>query len=205
MNGTETATACTTITRTTTVELPNGATAVLPDALDDWTDVKVLQLSDGGYRIGWLVWDEYATNPIDDWDCGERVEVDRGYWTYGPPDFNDARGYIETVGIGNGRRVFLVDEDGHVGRDWANMRARWIYVVPEDVPADQREQYAEGVWSEWRAWARGENYGAVWVDVDADGTVRDGTYDSVWGITGDDYAAEALAEYMGVPTELVAS
>ena len=197
--------ATTVTTRTTTVELPNGATAKLPWVMDDRDYAAVVELPDGGYRLGALIWMDYHPDPFDDWDSGERVEVDRGYWTYGPPDFNDARGYIETVGIGNGRRVFLVDEEGHIGRDWTNMRPRWIYTAPEDVPADQREQYAEGVWSEWRAWARGENYGAVWVDVDADGTVRDGTYDSVWGLIGDDYAAEALAEYMGVPTELVAS
>lgn len=196
--------ATTTITRTTTVELPNGATAELPWVMEHRDDVAVVELPDGGYRLGWLVWDEDATDPLDDWDCGERVELFHR-WNYGGPDFDDARGWIESVGIGNGRRVFLVDEEGHIGRDWTNMRPRWVYTAPEDVPADRRAEYAEGVWAEWRAWARGENYGAVWVDVDADGTVRDGTYDSVWGITGDDYAAEALAEYMGVPTELVAS
>ena len=200
--------ATTVTTRTTTVELPNGATAVLPDALDDYTDVKVLQLPDGGYRIGWLDWDEASDWwPLDRCEPGEVRELEPTNYRYGPDEvtMDDARGWIESVGIGNGRRVFLVDEEGHIGRDWTNMRPRWIYTAPEDVPADQREQYAEGVWSEWRAWARGENYGAVWVDVDADGTVRDGTYDSVWGLIGDDYAAEALAEYMGVPTELVAS
>ena len=190
--------ATTVTTRTTTVELPNGATVTLPDVLDGYTDVKVLQLSDGGYRIGWLVWDEYATNPIDDWDCGERVEVDRGYWTYGPPDFNDARGYIETVGIGNGRRVYLIDEDGHPGRDWTNMRPRWVYIVPEDVPEDRRAEYVDGVWSEWRAWAAGEVYGVRTVDVDADGTERPGTEDSCWGYIGDDYAAAELARAMEV-------
>ena len=190
--------ATTVTTRTTTVELPNGATAELPWVMEHRDDVAVVELPDGGYRLGALIWMDYHPDPFDDWDSGERVEVDRGYWTYGPPDFNDARGYIETVGIGNGRRVFLVDEDGHPGRDWTNMRPRWVYIVPEDVPEDRRAEYVDGVWSEWRAWAAGEVYGVRTVDVDADGTERPGTEDSCWGYIGDDYAAAELARAVEV-------
>ena len=190
--------ATTVTTRTTTVELPNGATAKLPWVMEHRDDVAVVELPDGGYRLGALIWMDYHPDPFDDWDSGERVEVDRGYWTYGPPDFNDARGYIETVGIGNGRRVFLVDEDGHPGRDWTNMRPRWVYIVPEDVPEDRRAEYVDGVWSEWRAWAAGEVYGVRTVDVDADGTERPGTEDSCWGYIGADYAAAELARAMEV-------
>ena len=190
--------ATTVTTRTTTVELPNGATAELPWVMEHRDDVAVVELPDGGYRLGALQRMDYHPDPFDDWDSGERVEVDRGYWTYGPPDFNDARGWIESAGIGNGRRVYLIDEDGHPGRDWTNMRPRWVYIVPEDVPEDRRAEYVDGVWSEWRAWAAGEVYGVRTVDVDADGTERPGTEDSCWGYIGDDYAADELARAMEV-------
>ena len=188
--------ATTVTTRTTTVELPNGATAELPWVMEHRDDVAVVELPDGGYRLGALQRMDYHPDPLDDWDSGERIELHR--WTWGGPDMDDARGWIESAGIGNGRRVYLIDEDGHPGRDWTNMRPRWVYIVPEDVPEDRRAEYVDGVWSEWRAWAAGEVYGVRTVDVDADGTERPGTEDSCWGYIGDDYAAAELARAMEV-------
>ena len=189
--------ATTVTTRATTVELPNGATAELPWVMEHRDDVAVVELPDGGYRLGALQWMDYHPDPLDDWDSGERIELHHR-WTWGGPDMDDARGWIESAGIGNGRRVYLIDEDGHPGRDWTNMRPRWVYIVPEDVPEDRRAEYVDGVWSEWRAWAAGEVYGVRTVDVNADGTERPGTEDSCWGYIGDDYAAAELARAMEV-------
>lgn len=196
MNGTETATARTTITRTTTVELPNGATAELPWVMEHRDDVAVVELPDGGYRLGALQWMEGYPDPFDWSDLGERIELGRDFWRFGLNDYTRA---IERAGgIGNGRRVYLIDSRGYPRRDRLDDAAQWLYICPEDVPADQRSAYVDGVWSEWRAWADGEVYGVCTVDVDADGTERPGTEDSCWGYIGDDYAAAELARAMEV-------
>ena len=72
----------------------------------------------------------------------------------------------------------------------------WTYVRTCKRP--RRGEYVDAVWSEWRAWAAGEVYGVCTVDVDADGTVRDGTEDSCWGYIGDEYAAAEFARAMEV-------
>lgn len=192
------ATTTVTVTRTTTVELPNGATAELPWVMEHRDDVAVVELPDGGYRLGVLQWMDDHPDPFDWSDPGERVEV-LHRWTWGGPDMDDARGWIESAGgTGNGRRVYLIDSQGYPRRDRLDDAAQWLYICPEDVPADQRAVYVEAVWSEWRAWADGEVYGVRTVDVDADGTERPGTEDSCWGYIGDDYAAAELARAMEV-------
>lgn len=181
----------TTVTTTTTVELPNGESCELPWTLDDRTDVAVVKLPDGGYRLGTIEYDEYSTtDPMDDYDQGERIELGRDYWRF------DLSTYISAIeqagGIGHGRRVFLVDSQGHSRRDRLTHSTRWIYIVPEDVPAEARAAYTEAVWAEWRAWANGETYGVLTVDVNSDGTVRDGTEDACWGYNGYENAENEL-------------
>ena len=190
--------ATTVTTRTTTVELPNGATAELPWVMEHRDDVAVVELPDGGYRLGALQWmdDCRGGDPFDEFDQGERIELGRDFWRF---DADDVRGAIDGAGgIGNGWRVFLVESSGYPRRDRVEDPARWIYVAPADVPRDRVAAYVDGVWSEWRAWAAGEVYGVCTVDVDADGTERPGTEESCWGYIGDDYAAAELARAMEV-------
>ena len=185
----------TTVTRTTTVELPNGETCELPWTLGNYTDVAVVELPDGGYRLGMLqrMEGDYP-DPLDDYDMGERIDLEPTNYRHGWDAFtmDDACHALARVPLGQGRRVYLIDEEGCPGRDWTNMRPRWVYICPEDVPADQRAVYVEAVWSEWRAWVRGEVYGVCTVDVDADGTVRDGTEDACWGYIGYEHAENEL-------------
>lgn len=188
--------ATTVTTRTTTVELPNGATAELPWTMDHRADVAVVELPDGGYRLGALQWVDDHPDPFDWSELGERIEIGRDFWRF---DVDNVRDAIDRAGgIGNGWRVYLVDSEGYPRRDRLDDGARWIYLCPADVPRDQAAAYVDGVWSEWRAWAAGEVYGICTVDVDADGIVRDGTEDAVWGYIGDDYAAAELARAMEV-------
>ena len=195
---TATARTYTTVSYVTFIDLPDGMVAKLSTMTpDDRADVTICPIDDGpnagGWRIAWATWDEgYDFDPIDDHDQGERYDWPR--WPdYIGVNFDDCRTAIDRVGIGQGRRVFFVDHDGHPRRDWTAMRTwRWVYIVPEDVPADQRTAYAEAVWAEWRAWAAGEVYVICSVDVDADGNELPDTDVSFGGIIGDDWAAECV-------------
>ena len=187
--------------RETSIELPDGTVATLTDATpDDRADVTICPIDDGpnagGWRIAWATWDQGFDfgDPIDDYNNGDRRDVLHRF-QYGPADMDDARGALEAVELGQGRRVFLVDEDGYPRRDWSAMRTwRWVYIVPEDVPADQRTTYAEAVWAEWRAWAAGEVYVVCSVDVDANGNELPDTAVCIGGIIGDDWAAERVQQ-----------
>lgn len=194
---TATARTYTIVSRDTFIDLPDGTIAKLSTMTpDDRADVSICPTMDAngvaGWRIAWVMWDEgYDFDPIDNSDQGERYEWPwPSYYSVG---MDDAREALARVPLGQGRRVFLVDAYGHPRRDWTNIGAwRWTYVVPEDVPADQRTAYTETVWAEWRAWAAGEVYVVCSVDVDANSNELPDTAVSIGGIIGDDWAAECV-------------
>lgn len=195
---TATARTYTTVSHVTFIDLPDGTIAKLSTMTpDDGADVSICPTMDAngvaGWRIAWAMGDEgYDFDPIDNSDQGERYDWPR--WPdYIGVNFDDCRTAIDRVGIGQGRRVFFVDHDGHPRRDWTAMGSpRWTYIVPEDVPADQWTAYAEAVWAEWRAWAAGEVYVVCSVDVDANSNELPDTAVSIGGIIGDDWAAECV-------------
>lgn len=183
-----------TMSYTCTITLPDGTTATLDTITpDDRADVHVAK-TERGWRVAWLTIDDWADpyDPIDNSDMGERYDWPRWPEHVGV-DYDDARTAIDRVGIGQGRRVYFVDQDGHPRRDWTDMGSpRWTFIVPEDVPAESRDAYAEAVWAEWRAWAAGEVYVISWVELDADGVEIDGTGESIGGVIGYDYADDCV-------------
>lgn len=194
---TATARTYTTVSHVTFIDLPDGTIAKLSTMTpDDRADVSICPTMDAngvaGWRIVWREYDEYSGDfdPIEDFEQGDRIDVGRR-WQYGIADMDDARDALSNVELGQGRRVFLVDDDGHPRRDWSNMRTwRWVYVAPEDV-TDPKE-YTEAVWQEWRSWAEGDVHSIHSVEVDKDGNELPDTVQGVHGIIGWEYAAEMV-------------
>lgn len=172
--------------------------AVLLDVYDH--SGRSYSLSGGGTQCRWdtsrgeALWiaDEYA-----------KEEIDRRARVY-------AYGKIESVGTNTGKKLYKVSPLSGVEpsrfEEWSDafefLRQFGIHydrdLTPEDVERGfQRALYevAKDCVKAYDSWQRGDNYGVICVDCDAEGK-QVGDEDACWGYIGLDYAREVRDDYV---------
>lgn len=172
--------------------------AVLLDVYDH--SGRSYSLSGGGTQCRWdtsrgeALWiaDEYA-----------KEEIDRRARVY-------AYGKIESVGTNTGKKLYKVSPLSGVEPsrfdEWSDafefLRQFGIHydgeLTPEDVERGfQRALYevAKDCVKAYDSWQRGDNYGVICVDCDAEGK-QVGDEDACWGYIGLDYAREVRDDYV---------
>jgi hypothetical protein len=165
---------------------------------------RAYSLSGGGMQCRWdtsrgeAVWvaDKYA-----------KEEIDRRARVY-------AFGMIESVGTNTGKPMYKVSPlsgvESSVFEEWSDafefLRQFGIHydgeLTPEDVERGfQRALYevAKNCVEAYDSWQRGDNYGVICVDYDAEGK-QVGGEDACWGYIGLDYAREERDKYLTIPT-----
>lgn len=172
--------------------------AVLLDVYDH--SGRSYSLSGGGTQCRWdtsrgeALWiaDEYA-----------KEEIDRRARVY-------AYGKIESVGTNTGKKLYKVSPLSGVEpsrfEEWSDafefLRQFGIHydrdLTPEDVErGHDRALYevAKDCVKAYDSWQRGDNYGVICVDCDAEGK-QVGDEDACWGYIGLDYAREVRDDYV---------
>lgn len=167
--------------------------AVLLDVYDH--SGRAYSLSGGGMQCRW---DTSRGEALWIADAYAKEEIDRRARVY-------AFGEIEPVGTNTGKKLYKVSPlsgvEPSVFEEWSDafefLRQFGIHydrdLTPEDVVRGfQRALYevAKNCVKTYDSWQRGENYGVVCVDYDAEGKQVDAE-DACWGYVGIDWARQA--------------
>lgn len=172
--------------------------AVLLDVYDH--SGRSYSLSGGGIQCRW---DTSRGEAVWVADAYAKEEIDRRARVY-------AFGKIESVGTNTGKPLYKVSPlsgiEPSVFKDWSDAFEFLLQfgiqydgdLTPEDVERGfQRALYevAKNCVEAYDSWQRGDNYGVVCVDYDAQGE-QIGDEDACWGYIGRKYAEEVRDEYL---------
>lgn len=172
--------------------------AVLLDVYDH--SGRSYSLSGGGIQCRW---DTSQGEAVWAADAYTKEEIDRRTRVY-------AFGKIESVGTNTGKKLYSVSPlsgiEPSVFKDWSDAFEFLLQfgiqydgdLTPEDVERGfQRALYevAKNCVKAYDSWQRGDNYGVVCVDYDAQGE-QIGDEDACWGYIGRKYAEEVRDEYL---------
>lgn len=172
--------------------------AVLLDVYDH--SGRSYSLSGGGMQCRW---DTSRGEAVWVADAYAKEEIDRRARVY-------AYGKIESVGTNTGKKLYKVSPLSGVEpsrfEEWSDafefLRQFGIHydrdLTPEDVErGHDRALYevAKDCVKAYDSWQRGDNYGVICVDCDAEGK-QVGDEDACWGYIGLDYAREVRDDYV---------
>lgn len=182
---------------------PMGKYAVLLDVYEH--GARAYSLSGGGMQCRW---DTSRGEAVWVADAYAKEEIDRRARVY-------AFGKIEPVGTNTGKKLYKVSPlsgvEPSVFEGWTAafefLRQFGIHydrdLTPEDVERGfQRALYevAKDCVKAYDSWQRGDNYGVICVDYDAEGK-QVGDEDACWGHIGIDWARQNRDVHLTIPTQ----